>query len=357
MTTPADGETSAAMGETPTPKSFYVSQCKQHLCKPNSHIINLLSHCSGQLDFKELDLSTNFVGTKGIFPILEIVRRCPHLQKFIVRDNYLDNQAVHYVASTALEHPALTHLDVSNNPISWTAAMSLLDMVNKNPRIREVFMQGTFIKPEIVETINKKIENRKIIGALNQRPASSVARIRALKKLFASICATDGTGDKVYKKNIIRGFKENLLLQGEAEQAVRGTDFWVELQRRCNTDSNGMIDWETFLLVSMCNDVSIHPEDISRLRGEYKFWDKNHNGFIELSELKSLMTHINGSVPSNQEVVDKMMQFSDAEDEGQINWDDFIFMMYEWIQGAPTVGSYARVPDTALSAQKPPRYM
>ena len=63
----------------------------------------------------------------------------------------------------------------------------------------------------------------------------------------------------------------------------------AELQLCCHPDSNDLITWEAFLLISMCEDVSYNPQDVENLREEFKRWDPDGNGYIDLLEMRQMM--------------------------------------------------------------------
>eukprot|EP01006_Ploeotia_vitrea_P017332 TRINITY_DN48430_c0_g1_i1.p1 TRINITY_DN48430_c0_g1~~TRINITY_DN48430_c0_g1_i1.p1 ORF type:complete len:370 (-),score=9.14 TRINITY_DN48430_c0_g1_i1:130-1239(-) len=339
-------------------REIYAKQCKQYGCNCNSLLLKQLPTDPGMFDQTEIDLSGNMVGPKGLLPVLELVRINPRLRRLIVKDNYLDNNAIHQIVVALRGHPSVTFLDVSSNPISWTAGMSLLELVTQNPKVRGIDMTDTHIKPSIIDTILKRIDQNQFEQReKDQRPkatsSSMVARLRALKRLFEGISVReDNPQAKIHKRNIMLGYKENIKLQTGEDDCWRTPEFWHELQQRCNADQYGLIDWETFLLISMCDDVSYDGRDVERLKREFMHWDKDNNGHIDLLELKEMMLHLNGGIaPTNQEVAEKLQMY-DADDSNTITWDEFCLMMYEWLQGAPALGSFSRAPATPQPIQR-----
>jgi hypothetical protein len=308
-------------------------------------------------DSLEIDLSMNMVGTKGLLPVLEVIRISPRLRKFSVKENYLDNAACNQLVQALKDHPSISHLDVSHNPISWTGGMSLLELVDLNPRIKRVDVEGTHIKPDIIDVLARRIEQNQKghKGGKKPKPINSnvCVRLRCLKALFSEIHRKENhAGRKIHKKNIIKGWKENKRLQGQEDQLGQSDTFWAELQLCCHPDSNDLITWEAFLLISMCEDVSYNPQDVENLREEFKRWDPDGNGYIDLLEMRQMMKELSGGrEPSDNEVRSFLKRY-DAEGNNTTNWDDFLLMMYEWQQGAPMVGSFCRVADTTLTPTK-----
>uniref|UniRef100_A0A7S1N509 EF-hand domain-containing protein n=1 Tax=Eutreptiella gymnastica TaxID=73025 RepID=A0A7S1N509_9EUGL len=333
--------------------AIYEKECKRHGCKCNSALLKQLPKTPEVFDSLEIDLSNNMVGTKGILAVLEVVKLSYKLKKFNLRDNYLDNAAINQIVNALKDHPAITHLDVSNNPISWTAGMCLLDLVDSNGTITRLDIGGTHIRDDIVKMIQQKIEmNQRGKVTRMAKPINSHAgiRLRALKTLYAQIHKKERhPGYKVHKKNIVKGWKENKRLQGMEAECEQPDSFWVELQMCCTPDANDLIQWEAFMLISMCNDVSYAEKDVKHLREEFKKWDKDSNGYIDLLELRDMMTELcGGREPSHDEVLSLMSMF-DADMDNTTNWDEFCLMMYEWMQGAPMIGGFVRTSNTTLS--------
>ena len=83
-----------------------------------------------------LDLSRTYIGPRGVLPVAELCKVLGSLKSLLVADNYLDNQSVWWLSKMALFHPSLTRIDLSSNQsISWTGGMSLLDLACKNGAI------------------------------------------------------------------------------------------------------------------------------------------------------------------------------------------------------------------------------
>jgi calmodulin len=61
------------------------------------------------------------------------------------------------------------------------------------------------------------------------------------------------------------------------------------------------------------------------LREAFKVFDKDGNGFISASELRSVMASLGEKL--TDEEVEEMMREADADGDGQVNFEEFVRMM------------------------------
>ena len=121
--------------------SFY---CTRSQCKVNSGF-------AGQLRRNELetfDFSTNYVGPKGLAPVLEVVRNNSCLTELNLNNNWLEEKGAAMAAEAAARHPSLTALRLSNNPLHASAYRPLAYMLARNTNITVLELEGTEI-PEL----------------------------------------------------------------------------------------------------------------------------------------------------------------------------------------------------------------
>eukprot|EP00668_Euglena_longa_P016273 GGOE01020507.1.p4 GENE.GGOE01020507.1~~GGOE01020507.1.p4 ORF type:complete len:114 (-),score=47.64 GGOE01020507.1:130-471(-) len=99
----------------------------------------------------------NYIGVKGMQPLLAILRVNRGLRTLNLRDNNLENAEVKELVQVllAMEEDTLTTLDLSNNPISLAGGSALMDLVAKRCRLTEVKLMGTLIQPKVREKIQE----------------------------------------------------------------------------------------------------------------------------------------------------------------------------------------------------------
>ena len=141
-------------------REVYVDGCRDASIHPSSGVLSVLPDRQGvSLPTEVLDMSRNFIGDKGIGPLLLVVQRSPHLTTLVLSENGLRNNAIKMLASVAASHPSIRYLDVSDNYISDGAGAALLQLVEENANIAEIRMVNTKIPVEFRVRINDRIAN------------------------------------------------------------------------------------------------------------------------------------------------------------------------------------------------------
>eukprot|EP00667_Euglena_gracilis_P017343 EG_transcript_18264 len=157
---PASRPTSGlAAGAWPAVESLhdiYKWHCAQSSIKPNSGLLKVLPREPGQF-ITEINMDYNYIGVKGMQPLLEILRVNRGLRTLNLRDNNLENAEVRALVTVLLatEEDTLTMLDLSNNPISLAGGSALMDLLSKRRRLTEVKLTGTLIQPKVREKIQE----------------------------------------------------------------------------------------------------------------------------------------------------------------------------------------------------------
>ena len=318
-----------------TCKDVYSMLCRQHACKVNSGVAAKLPLLADDFDIDCLDLTANMVGSKGMIPVMEVARLSKTLRKIILKNNYLDNGAVRSISMALRDHPTVEAIDVSGNPISWTAGMHIIDLVASNQSIQRIDMEGTFLKPNIIETIknhtrkNQAAKARKKVTGANPTNHPLAIRIRALKRMYNELVTREGTEGKIPKRCAIEGYKENMRMQSrENELDSRSVAFYEGLKKRCNADLMGLITWEAFLVISMVDDIAFSDSEILKIKEIFYLYDSDSNGFIDLQELKAMITSISGIAPSDEYALEKLTLF-DADGSNTLTLNEFVIMMVD----------------------------
>jgi len=139
-------------------RGMYQYYCGQYGCKVNSQLARNLPADTGAFDLVELDCSGNFVGDRGILPVLEVVRACKRVRTLILPDNGIKNPGVECIVHLALEHSALEELDLSSNRITLGAGKVLHELARKNPRIQRIEVAGTRIDDQLQARIQAAVK-------------------------------------------------------------------------------------------------------------------------------------------------------------------------------------------------------
>ncbi|GFQ04168.1 calmodulin [Phtheirospermum japonicum] len=100
----------------------------------------------------------------------------------------------------------------------------------------------------------------------------------------------------------------------------------AELQDMINkvdAHGNGIIIFPQFLNLIARKMKDIDSEE--ELKEAFRVFDKDQNGFISVAELRHVMTNLGENL--TDEEVDEMICEADVDDDGQINYEEFVKVM------------------------------
>ncbi|XP_030387879.1 caltractin-like [Scaptodrosophila lebanonensis] len=100
----------------------------------------------------------------------------------------------------------------------------------------------------------------------------------------------------------------------------------AELQDMINevdADGNGSIEFPEFCKLLETKLTDLDKED--ELREAFRIYDKDNNGYIGLSEIRTVMTAL-GEKMSDEEI-DDLIREADLDQDGRISFDEFVNMM------------------------------
>ncbi|KAG5487899.1 hypothetical protein LSCM4_07580 [Leishmania orientalis] len=141
--------TNHAKVRAPSLQEVYIRSCAEMGLRPNSAFTSLLPDQSG-VDYPAaaLDLSRNYVGDRGIAPILATLEKMPNLRALILSENGLRNRGVELVCASAVNLPHLEFLELSDNFISEGAAAALFRLIEHHHQLQMVAFENTKIPVE-----------------------------------------------------------------------------------------------------------------------------------------------------------------------------------------------------------------
>lgn len=137
----------------------YKQYCLNFGIKPNSGLLKSLPSVVGDYA-TTINLDLNYIGVKGVQPLLQILKRNRGLKLLNLKDNNLENNEVRALVNVLLTDTGntLTHLDLSNNPISLAGGSAIMDLVTHKKTLTTVILRGTLIQPKVVEKIVEAAE-------------------------------------------------------------------------------------------------------------------------------------------------------------------------------------------------------
>lgn len=96
-----------------------------------------------------------------------------------------------------------------------------------------------------------------------------------------------------------------------------------DLVNEIDINGDGEIDFGEFVGL-MARQVVDHDTE-EELREAFKIFDKNEDGFISPSELRLVMTNLGEKL--TDEEIDDMIREADFDNDGVINYEEFVYMI------------------------------
>ena len=104
----------------------YIKKCLDLGVKANTGIMKEMDKGTLGDDTIHLDLTKNYVGSKGVCALLEMAQEgCPNLQSIDLTACSVNNTVVQALAQVAMKHPRLNSINLSKNPLYGSIPLSL----------------------------------------------------------------------------------------------------------------------------------------------------------------------------------------------------------------------------------------
>eukprot|EP00761_Pharyngomonas_kirbyi_P009516 gb/GECH01009532.1/.p1 GENE.gb/GECH01009532.1/~~gb/GECH01009532.1/.p1 ORF type:complete len:150 (+),score=54.30 gb/GECH01009532.1/:1-450(+) len=138
-------------------------------------------------------------------------------------------------------------------------------------------------------------------------------QIAEFKEAF-SLFDRDGDGSITIKElgTVMRSLGQNPT-EAELQEMINEVD----------ADGNGSIDFPEFLSLMARKMKDTDSED--EIMEAFKVFDRNGNGFISAAELRHVVTTLGEKL--TDEEADEMLKEADVDNDGQINYEEFVKMM------------------------------
>ncbi|XP_073269568.1 calcium-dependent protein kinase 2-like isoform X2 [Primulina huaijiensis] len=151
----------------------------------------------------------------------------------------------------------------------------------------------------------KKVALRVIAGCLSEE------EIMGLKEMFKGIDA-DNSGTITLEE----------LKQGLAKQGTKLTEYEVkQLMEAADADGNGTIDYEEFITATMHMNRMDREE---HLYTAFQYFDKDNSGYVTIEELEQALREFD---MHDGKDIKEIISEVDADNDGRINYDEFVAMM------------------------------
>mmetsp|Transcript_36164 Transcript_36164/g.89103 ORF Transcript_36164/g.89103 Transcript_36164/m.89103 type:complete len:526 (-) Transcript_36164:476-2053(-) len=164
------------------------------------------------------------------------------------------------------------------------------------------------------------INKFKKMGLMAIAKTLTAEEIMGLKELFHSF-DTDNSGTITI---------DELKVGLEKKGAKTASDELVHLMKSIDMDGSGELDYEEFVAAMLSMTKLTNEDNIARA---FAYFDADGSGYITLSELRAVMKDFQmkgglGGVVTDKDV-DEFMKAADKDNDGRIDYDEFLAMMTE----------------------------
>ncbi|XP_028063106.1 LOW QUALITY PROTEIN: calcium-dependent protein kinase 17-like [Camellia sinensis] len=230
------------------------------------------------------------------------------------------------------------HIDFTSDPwpsISSGAKDLVRKMLNSDPKQRLTAFQvldHPWIK-EDGEAPDTPLDNA-VLGRLKQFRAMNKFKKVALRVIAGCLSEEEIMGLKQMFKGIDTDNSGTITLeelkQGLAKQGTKLSEYEVkQLMEAADADGNGTIDYDEFITATMHLNRMDREE---HLYTAFQYFDKDNSGYITIEELEQALVEFG---MNDGRDIKEIISEVDADNDGRINYDEFVAMMKK---GNPDAG-------------------
>ncbi|RNF01012.1 putative calpain-like cysteine peptidase [Trypanosoma conorhini] len=189
--------------EMTSPVEIYRAACAALEVPPNSGLLRIMPastvHLSG---VRVMHLGRNFLGDRGVVPLLSVLAHASSLHTLNLRDNGVGNDGVRALCRGLRRLPALKVLELSGNPFTFLAARRLVHLCEESATLTVVGVEGTLmtetLKASILRRIHEAVQRREKRKQLPPGPLAgerrSVRAVAAAGKAVEAAAAAAAAG-------------------------------------------------------------------------------------------------------------------------------------------------------------------
>ena len=216
---------------------------------------------------------------------------------------------------------SFTHPNWKN--VSQEARMLIISMLKKKAEQR-ISIQSVFADPWLQSRGYGLAPDNELEAASLEALITFKAESQLQKAVYAFIVSQ--ILDSEYFSTLREVFTEidkngdGLLSPQEILEVVQRFDFKVnlpELLGQCDSDRDGYINYTEFLAATVDRSKAYSKE---RIREVFDTFDKNHDGKLDLSELKNFL----GGGQNSESVILGVLKETDTNGDGEIDFDEFL---------------------------------
>eukprot|EP00796_Vickermania_ingenoplastis_P012455 gene12455-8543_t len=165
-----------------TLNDLYSYYCRRWDCRPNSSFAKYLeeayNHHGQQRILHTVDVSSNYLGHKGIIPVLDLVKNTKTVKVLDVSNNRLEHEQLVHLCYCLAKHPSIRQLSVSNNLLHDASIGVLVELLEMNPSIIEVDISGNQFLPSSFALIRDCVSKNQYIQKQLADEEAAIEKLR-----------------------------------------------------------------------------------------------------------------------------------------------------------------------------------
>lgn len=165
-----------------TLNELYEYYCRRCNCKPNSAFSRFLEEefkkHGGKRILYEVDVSRNYLGRKGIIPVLDLVKNTKTVNFLDVSNNRLEHEQLIHLCYCLARHPSIQTLCISNNLLHDTSVTLLTELLEMNPNLVELDISGNEFLSSSTAIIERLLKKNKEIQEVSKQHLTALNHLR-----------------------------------------------------------------------------------------------------------------------------------------------------------------------------------
>ena len=133
--------------------ALYRRACHDSGCRVNTAVMRNIETYGPRRPLVALHLANNYVGPKGLVPIMELIAKCQTLETLDLTGNGITNDVLAKLTHVLNGHLGVSTLILDNNNISVDGAKHLIHLLEHNKKITKLSVAGTEIFASIQERL------------------------------------------------------------------------------------------------------------------------------------------------------------------------------------------------------------
>ncbi|KAG5505652.1 hypothetical protein JKF63_04987 [Porcisia hertigi] len=152
----------------PSNAELYMYYCRRSGCHPNSALKRYLDDTADS-PLEVIDVSANYLGSRGLIPVLDLVKNTKTVHTLDVSNNTMELEHVQHLAYCLALHPSMRTVRLCNSGLHDGHVDTLLQLLTENASIELVSVDGSNMTAASVRAIAQALEKNKLVRARRRK--------------------------------------------------------------------------------------------------------------------------------------------------------------------------------------------